>query len=233
MKNNYFLHTKSLESTSFDNFKIGMSKLIELKIDYDSYDYIHKNNNIYYIEHYLTLCSEGSEYTTAIFKYIEQSNTHPYDINNDDDFEKEFPLYNVGFLGINFSGINDIAIERQITNEDSLHNCKTYYLKKLIKFGSDNDIPKYLSFLFPSYEFEVTAIDDIVYWKNNNNCLIDHIIELLFDVKVNPFVGGIGKTEVLKHKSGMASKRINDEHRITYTLKDGCIQINRCRFHYK
>ena len=58
------------------------------------------------------------------------------------------------------------------------------------------------------------------------------ILDLLLDVKVHPFTGGKGKTEVLTKQAGVASKRINDEHRLIYSLKDGKIKIYRCRGHY-
>lgn len=50
---------------------------------------------------------------------------------------------------------------------------------------------------------------------------------------MNPFVGGIGKTELLKNNySGYGSKRLTDEHRIIYKIDSGKIGINSCKGHY-
>ena len=41
MTNNYFLHTKSLEVRSFEDYKTGMSKLIEIKYKCTPDEYIY------------------------------------------------------------------------------------------------------------------------------------------------------------------------------------------------
>lgn len=44
---------------------------------------------------------------------------------------------------------------------------------------------------------------------------------------------GIGKPEPLKHSlAGYWSRRINDEHRLVYTIKNGQIYIISYRHHY-
>ena len=63
-------------------------------------------------------------------------------------------------------------------------------------------------------------------------CYTKRIHDLLTDIKEHPYRGGIGKTEVLKQQGGIASKRINDEHRLTYQIKNNMIIILTCKGHY-
>lgn len=233
MTNNYFLHTKSLEVKSFEDYKTGMSKLIEIKYKCTPDEYIYRHDNVYYQAHYTSLCgAENSEAITAIMQYIEQCKPYKVDITSDTVFEHEFPSYNVGFMGIDFSSIEDIKKERQISDIISYQECKYLYHKNSLERNHKIEVPYHLACLFPDYEFEKDAIDDIIYWKDYNSYFITPILDLLLDVKEHPFTGGKGKTEVLTKQAGVASKRINDEHRLRYSLKDGKIKIFRCRGHY-
>lgn len=233
MTNNYFLHTESLKAKSFEDYQTGMGKLIEIKFRCNQDEHILKHENIYYHDHYLSLCKSGNnEAITAIMQYIEQCESYKSDITNDIIFEQEFPTYNVGFMGIDFSSIEDIEKKRQIIDIDSYEGCKMHYHRKLLAKCDNNKVIYYLSCLFPDYKFEKDAIDDIIYWKNANLSFVADILDLLQDVKEHPFIGGKGKTEVLKNKEGVASKHINDEHRLQYSLKNGQINICRCRGHY-
>ena len=108
MTNNYFLHTKSLEVRSFEDYKTRMSKLIEIKYKCTQDEYIYRHDNVYCQAHYISLCgAENSEAITAIMQYIEQCKPYAVDITSDTIFEHEFPSYNVGFMGIDFSSIED------------------------------------------------------------------------------------------------------------------------------
>jgi toxin YoeB len=52
------------------------------------------------------------------------------------------------------------------------------------------------------------------------------------DISRNPF-SGLGKPEPLKYKyKGFRSRRIDEEHRLIYQVKDDEILIAKCRFHY-
>jgi toxin YoeB len=86
--------------------------------------------------------------------------------------------------------------------------------------------------LYKNYNFSVEAIGDITYWNLKNFPLYQRIHELLMDIEENPFQGGIGKTEVLKNQKGIVSKRINDEHRMTYQLDKDVVHIIACKGHY-
>lgn len=50
MTNNYFLHTKSLEVRSFEDYKTGMSKLIEIKYKCASDEYIYIDMIMYIVK---------------------------------------------------------------------------------------------------------------------------------------------------------------------------------------
>ena len=56
--------------------------------------------------------------------------------------------------------------------------------------------------------------------------------DVIKDIQRNPF-DGIGKPEPLKFDfSGLWSRRINQEHRLIYEVKDQEIIIVQCRYHY-
>jgi len=88
--------------------------------------------------------------------------------------------------------------------------------------------------LYPNYQFESQALDDLLYWKGNDKELYARLHLLLKDIELNPFTGGLGKTEVLKQNlSGCASKRLTGEHRIVYSLKSDIVTIYSCKGHYE
>jgi len=81
--------------------------------------------------------------------------------------------------------------------------------------------------------FVPKALEDFIAWANENKKIHARIADLLKDIQRNPF-SGIGKPESLKHDlKGLWSRRINDEHRLVYEVKDKEIIIHSCRFHYK
>jgi toxin YoeB len=93
-----------------------------------------------------------------------------------------------------------------------------------------------LKTLYPHYVFENQAFEDLMYWKENDTQIYEKVHTLLKDIELNPFRNGLGQTEVLKHLKDKASKRINQEHRMTYWVegKDANkkITIYRCKGHY-
>jgi toxin YoeB len=81
--------------------------------------------------------------------------------------------------------------------------------------------------------FESAAFEDLEYWAKNDLKLLKKIIELIADIQKTPFAG-IGKPEALKFQyKGFWSRRINDEHRLIYTINDKEIVIASCRYHYQ
>ena len=74
--------------------------------------------------------------------------------------------------------------------------------------------------------------EDYLYWQKNDKAKLKRINELLKDISRSPF-SGIGKPEPLKYKySGFWSRRIDDEHRLIYQVKEDEILIAKCRYHY-
>ncbi len=77
------------------------------------------------------------------------------------------------------------------------------------------------------------AKNDFEYWKKSGNKAIQKKIQQLFtDMKEHPF-DGIGKPEALKHElSGKWSRRINEEHRIIYSVTGSIINVYSLKGHY-
>jgi len=80
--------------------------------------------------------------------------------------------------------------------------------------------------------WHLQAWEDYVYWQANDRRILKRINVLIKEILRNPF-DGIGKPEPLKFEwSGFWSRRINDEHRLVYTVKDRQVIIAQCRYHY-
>ncbi len=76
------------------------------------------------------------------------------------------------------------------------------------------------------------AWDDYLYWQQADKKIVSRINELIKDCLRSPFKG-IGKPEPLKgNYSGYWSRRITDEHRLIYKIKEERLHIVQCRFHY-
>jgi toxin YoeB len=59
------------------------------------------------------------------------------------------------------------------------------------------------------------------------------INQLIRDTARDPF-RGIGKPEPLRHLlKGYWSRRINEEHRMVYRVKEGMLMLAQLRHHYK
>ncbi len=80
--------------------------------------------------------------------------------------------------------------------------------------------------------FQDEGWEDYLYWQQQDKKILKRINALLKDITHQPFEG-IGKPEPLKYTlSGYWSRRINDEHRLVYTVKDKHIIVIQCRYHY-
>lgn len=81
-------------------------------------------------------------------------------------------------------------------------------------------------------EFDQDAIEDLSYWVKKDLRKAEKILELVQEIAKDPFYG-TGKPEPLKYDlSGCWSRRIDQEHRIVYSIEDYKIRILSCRFHY-
>ena len=77
------------------------------------------------------------------------------------------------------------------------------------------------------------AWEDYLFWQQNDKKVLKRINELLKSMERDPF-HGIGKPEPLKENlSGFWSRRINEQHRLVYEVKDGCLEILSCKDHYE
>lgn len=84
----------------------------------------------------------------------------------------------------------------------------------------------------PNVLFLDDALSDFMHWAHNDRKILDKIDALLNDIERNGAAKGIGKPEKLKHEDGW-SRRINDEHRLIYKIKDeNIIAVKSCRGHY-
>ena len=74
--------------------------------------------------------------------------------------------------------------------------------------------------------------EDYLFWQVNDKKILFRINDLIKETQRNPFAG-IGKPEPLKgNLTGCWSRRINEEHRLVYMVKEDCIYILQCKFHY-
>jgi len=80
--------------------------------------------------------------------------------------------------------------------------------------------------------FHKQALEDYNYFKNKKPEIYNKINILLNDIVLNNY-DGLGKPEPLKYNlSGYWSRRINQEHRLVYHIKNNCIYVIQCKFHY-
>lgn len=80
--------------------------------------------------------------------------------------------------------------------------------------------------------FHDVSWQDYLYWQQNDRKVIRKINELIKGIQRDPFAG-TGKPEPLKHNlQGCWSRRIDQEHRIVYRIRNNSIEIISCRYHY-
>jgi toxin YoeB len=80
--------------------------------------------------------------------------------------------------------------------------------------------------------FDEDAWDDYLYWQRAEPKIVQRINSLIENIQRTPYQG-IGKPEALRHAlSGYWSRRITEEHRIVYRIKDDELQIAQLRYHY-
>ncbi len=80
--------------------------------------------------------------------------------------------------------------------------------------------------------FDDDAWEDYLYWQRTDPKILKRINTLIKEIQRNPYEG-IGKPEPLKYDfSGYWSRRINDEHRIVYQIKQDSLLIAQLRYHY-
>jgi toxin YoeB len=75
-----------------------------------------------------------------------------------------------------------------------------------------------------SLEFDLNGFEDLAWWVEKDRKKTLRIIKLIKEVQRDPFAGS-GKPEPLKHElSGCWSRRIDQEHRLVYQVKEDKIR---------
>jgi toxin YoeB len=80
--------------------------------------------------------------------------------------------------------------------------------------------------------FQPEFIEDLRYWVKTDRSLALRAIGLIEAILRDPFTG-IGKPEPLKYLApGAWSRRLTQEHRIVYLVRDERIDFLQARYHY-
>jgi len=76
------------------------------------------------------------------------------------------------------------------------------------------------------------AWEDYLYWQTHDRKTLKRINRLIADSLRDPF-SGLGKPEPLRENlSGFWSRRIDDTHRLVYTVEGDALAVIACRYHY-
>jgi toxin YoeB len=80
--------------------------------------------------------------------------------------------------------------------------------------------------------FSTHSWEDYLFWQRTDKRILERINGLLEDICRTPYKGK-GKPEPLRHAlSGYWSRRINEEHRLVYKVKEDSLFIVQLRYHY-
>jgi toxin YoeB len=80
--------------------------------------------------------------------------------------------------------------------------------------------------------FQPEFVEDLRYWVETDRKLVLRALNLIEAILRDPF-HGIGKPEPLKYLApGTWSRRLTQEHRIVYLVRDGRIDFLQARYHY-
>lgn len=81
--------------------------------------------------------------------------------------------------------------------------------------------------------FHERGFEDYSYWIENNLKKVKKIHKLFKSIERDGVMNGEGKPEKLKHMDGFYSRRIDDENRLVYTVKDDTLITVSCKGHYE
>ena len=80
--------------------------------------------------------------------------------------------------------------------------------------------------------FQPEFIEDLRFWVDTDRKLAIRVFDLIEAILRDPFAG-IGKPEPLKYLTpGAWSRRLTQEHRIVYLVRDDQIDFLQARYHY-
>lgn len=81
--------------------------------------------------------------------------------------------------------------------------------------------------------FQPEFIEDLRYWVETDRKLALKTLDMIEAILRDPFIG-IGKPEPLKYLTpGAWSRRLTQEHRIVYLVRDERIDFLQAKYHYK
>jgi toxin YoeB len=74
--------------------------------------------------------------------------------------------------------------------------------------------------------------EDLEYWVKTDRKTARRVLKLVDDILRDPFTG-LGKPEPLKYlDSGAWSRRLTQEHRLVYLVREKRIDFLQARYHY-
>lgn len=80
--------------------------------------------------------------------------------------------------------------------------------------------------------FQPEFIEDLRFWVETDRNLVIRVFDLIEAILRDPFEG-VGKPEPLKYLTpGAWSRRLTQEHRIVYLVRDDQIDFLQARYHY-
>ncbi len=80
--------------------------------------------------------------------------------------------------------------------------------------------------------FDRDFLEDLAHWVPTGRKTALRVLEMVEAIRRDPFEG-IGKPEPLRHLgSGVWSRRITQEHRLVYRVKEDRILFAQARYHY-
>lgn len=238
MNRNFYLFEDALVVADEQAFIDGLNELNLIKQGADQrHDTFLAWENIWevscgfspYLHDLFTL--QRPEFTTLLPAFIEQFEKLATPISDAKDFDGRYPLKCNAFMGLDFSNTN-IGFEREVSNQIAYDT----FIRECLKYGvlkSPEELPECLELLFPKLDFEQPAIDDI--WEIRQHMgrkTCEALYVRLEDIPSNTFHDGIGLTEVLQYQK-VASKRLTQEHRISYWPSGDRFTVYRCLGHYK
>lgn len=84
-----------------------------------------------------------------------------------------------------------------------------------------------------NFVFTPEAWSDYLFWQKHDKKNLRRVNELIKDIQRTPF-SGLGKPEALRFElKGYWSRRIDQQHRLVYSVESGQVVIISARFHYK
>lgn len=227
---NFLLFNDSLNVPA-ENFDSGIASLIEVRQSSRENDVFVKDESVWLCPTVMQLFGRSDFAAKAAMQFIGQITSINQIIQTKNQLDQHYARACNAFLGIDFSACT-------IPNFCQVHDLKTYhaFCRNCFSNFSANSIEELedmYSYLFPRYIFKKKAFEDMLFWIENDFENYAKALALLEDIPRNPFTGGLGQTEVLKHTDlSLASKRINRPDRVIYSLEQQQITVYRCREHY-